>query len=91
MEDELSDLFSSHWKLLADPSGGERLTDCFRGLENDQRIILAIGAEGGWTPYELKMFKERGFKIFAMGDRILRTDTACIALLGQLAERLTTE
>jgi RsmE family RNA methyltransferase len=86
VEDELDGLFSSHWKLLADPAGKHRLRDCFQSLENPERVLLAIGPEGGWTPYELDMLQAHGFELFGLGDRILRTDTACIGLLSMFAE-----
>jgi 16S rRNA (uracil1498-N3)-methyltransferase len=88
VEDELDLLFSNHWKLLADPSGEERQADLFQSLEKPERVVLAIGAEGGWTPYELDRFKEHGFKVFGMGTRILRTDTATIGLVSMLAEKM---
>jgi RsmE family RNA methyltransferase len=78
-------------KLLADPSGEHSL---FQTLEAGsekavpQRSCLGIGPEGGWTPYELEMFKANGFELFSMGPRILRTDMACIGLISLLAESL---
>lgn len=72
-------------KLLADPSGARNIFQC---LENSkpQRSCLAVGPEGGWTPYELELFAAHGFQIFNAGARILRSDTACVALLGLAAE-----
>ncbi len=74
-------------KILADPSGAQNI---FQPLESNcvasQRILLGIGPEGGWVPYELELFKAHGFEVFGMGPRILRTDTACIALLGMISE-----
>ena len=74
-------------KVLADPSGTQNI---FQALESNcvasPRILLGIGPEGGWVPYELEMFKAHGFEAFGMGPRILRTDTACIALLGMILE-----
>jgi len=85
VEDELDGLFSKHRKLLADPSGEKRLAD----FEfDDERVVLAIGPEGGWTSYELELLKAHGFEVFGMGNRILRTDTATIGLLSMLAEYL---
>ena len=74
-------------KLLADPFGEKSVFQC---LENgcDQRVLLAVGPEGGWTPYELELFREHGFRIFGMGSRILRTDTACIGLISQISSML---
>jgi RsmE family RNA methyltransferase len=85
VEDELDDLFGDHLKLLADPSGERRISD-FEPA--GWRTVLAVGPEGGWIPYELEMLQKYGFELFGMGRRILRTDTACIALLSTLAENL---
>jgi RsmE family RNA methyltransferase len=70
-------------RLLADPSGTRTVFQC---LENNtsQRSCLAVGPEGGWTPYELELFVAHGFQAFNVGSRILRTDTACVALLSLL-------
>jgi 16S rRNA (uracil1498-N3)-methyltransferase len=44
-------------------------------------VLLGVGPEGGWNAFELKLLAAHGFQPFEMGDRTLRTDTACIALL----------
>ncbi len=49
------------------------------------RPLLAIGPEGGWTDAEVELLGSRGFKRFSLGPRILRTDTATIALVSVLA------
>ncbi len=91
VEDELEGLFGSHVKLLADPSGDKRLADFFPVPEQSERIVLAIGPEGGWTKYEIELLQAHGFQLFGMGGRILRTDTATIGLLSMLAERMRQE
>ena len=48
------------------------------------RLLLAIGPEGGWTDDEVALLEEHGFTRYSLGSRILRTDTATIALLAQL-------
>jgi len=86
LEDDLNSIFPmSGKKLLADPSGEQNV---FQALESAEaaKILMAVGPEGGWTPYELELFAAHGFKIFHAGPRILRTDTACIALLSMVAE-----
>ena len=85
VEDELDALFLDRLKLLADPSGEKRLAE-FSFSEG--RVLLAVGPEGGWTPYELGKLQEHGFELFGMGARILRTDTACVGLMSMLAEVL---
>lgn len=49
--------------------------------------LLAIGPEGGWTDDEVEQLTAHGFRGYSLGSRILRTDTATIALLAQLMER----
>jgi len=49
------------------------------------RPLLAIGPEGGWTDAEVGLLESRGFKRFSLGPRILRTDTATIALIAILS------
>ena len=89
VEDELAGLFGDSLKLLADPSGKKRLVDCVQTLEPSGRVVLAIGPEGGWTPYEIEMLKGLEFEVFSLGRRILRTDTACVGLLALMAEYLS--
>ena len=48
------------------------------------RPVLAIGPEGGWTDDEIARLEAHGFRRFSLGSRILRTDTAAIALLARL-------
>ena len=49
-----------------------------------QSLLLAIGPEGGWTDDEVELLESRGFRRYSLGPRILRTDTATIALLARL-------
>ena len=48
------------------------------------RLVLAIGPEGGWTDDEVVRLEAHGFRRMSLGPRILRTDTATIALLARL-------
>lgn len=77
-------------KLIADPSADQSVFQCLEKPEgkvpDSGRIVLAIGPEGGWTPDELALFAEHGFELVGMGERILRTDTACIALISLISE-----
>lgn len=51
------------------------------------RPVLAVGPEGGWTEDEVALLESRGFVRHSLGRRILRTDTALIALIAQLMPR----
>ena len=48
--------------------------------------VLAVGPEGGWTDAEVGLLEEKGFARMSLGPRILRTDTALIALLSRLMQ-----
>lgn len=47
--------------------------------ENASHIILVIGPEGGFTKEEVKAAANKGFKVNALGPRILRAETAAIS------------
>ena len=51
------------------------------------RVVIAVGPEGGWTDEEVGLFETQGFVRYSLGGRILRTDTATIALIAQLMLR----
>ena len=85
IEDELDACFPKALRLLAHP--GKAAGQEWALLEG-QRPLLAVGPEGGWTDYELDMFLTRGFNPFSLGLRPLRTDTATIALIAVMQERL---
>ena len=44
-------------------------------------LIVAIGPEGGFDPAEVELFTRQGFLPVSLGSRILRTETASIAIL----------
>ncbi len=41
-----------------------------------KKCCLALGPERGWSDRERKILGERGFGIFSLGNRVLRTETA---------------
>ena len=47
-------------------------------------LLLVIGPEGGWTDDEVSLLESHGFVRYSLGPRILRTDTAVVAILGRL-------
>ena len=46
--------------------------------------VVALGPEGGWTDDEVALLEAHGFARLSLGPRILRTDTAAIAVLARL-------
>jgi len=50
--------------------------------------ILCIGPEGGFTDEEVDLAKESGFKVFGMGPRRLRSETAAIVASTLILDRM---
>ncbi len=78
--DELDALFPASRRLVAHPYAAETVS----AASAAGRLLLAIGPEGGWTDEEVALLEARGFARYALGARILRTDTAAVALLARL-------
>lgn len=55
---------------------------------NNTHWILLIGPEGGWSEDEKKMALAAGAITMRFGSRVLRTETAAIALLGAIRGQL---
>lgn len=84
VEDDLDALSDAPTRLLADPGQGSAEPG---PAPAPGRLLLAVGPEGGWVDFERDLLQRHGFRPFALGPRILRTDTACIALLALLSRR----
>jgi RsmE family RNA methyltransferase len=66
------------FRLLAHPYGESTLAEALSGEQG--RILLAVGPEGGWVDFEVAMFMAQKFNPCSMGERILKVDTAVVAL-----------
>jgi 16S rRNA (uracil1498-N3)-methyltransferase len=84
VEDKLDAVFTKSRRLIAHPGAGTRISSLRR--KRGENVLLAIGPEGGWTDFELELFERHGFTQVTLGDRKLRTDTACVALISVLNE-----
>ena len=85
VEDELDGLCGRGLRLVADPRT-EQSARAMVSTHIDDRVLLAIGPEGGWNAFELALLEAHRFQFIGMGPRTLRTDTACIALLALVHE-----
>ena len=89
--------FSSQDRIVAHPyveevgetswSGRKEIRNSAVYNDLEPRPLLAIGPEGGWTDEEVEKLFANGFRGYSLGSRILRTDTATIALLAQLMQK----
>ena len=91
LRDELDALFPSPDRLVAHPYSTPSSTQTPSPTQTPKhpptpnpRLLLAVGPEGGWTDEEVALMEEKGFRRYSLGPRILRTDTATVALLAKL-------
>lgn len=67
-------------KILLDNVKPEnRLSDLAIEKKFENRlVVLAVGSERGWTDKERQMFRDYGFSVCGLGERVLRTETAVV-------------
>lgn len=76
VEDELPDLLSGNLGIVAHPGSA---TPCPR--ESREKVIIAIGPEGGFTEYEVDKLSDAGMTPVNIGSRPLRSEFAVTAIL----------
>jgi 16S rRNA (uracil1498-N3)-methyltransferase len=86
-QEVLEDCREDGLKVLLWEKEGENLKGVLR-QSLTQKIYVMVGPEGGFTDREVKSAKEKGFIPVKLGQRILRTETAAITLVGILQYEL---
>ena len=84
IEDDLDSLCGTGLRIVGDPGVTTSVSEVVRhrlGPDPCARLLLAVGPEGGWNNFELRLLATHGFHRVGMGPRTLRTDTASLALL----------
>jgi RsmE family RNA methyltransferase len=81
VEDELDAAFPPAARLLAHPAARQA------AVPQEGRVALAVGPEGGWVPFEVKLLEEHGFVPVTLGPRPLRVEVALPYALGVLGLR----
>lgn len=51
---------------------------------DNKNIVMALGPEGGWVPFEIELMESLGFKQVKLGNWILRVEHALTSALAQL-------
>ena len=82
VSDELDAMFPTGERVVAHPYSAT--PGCGGNRDVGARLLLAVGPEGGWTEEEVATLEDRGFRRCSLGKRILKTETAVIALLAKL-------
>ncbi|HLU19651.1 MAG TPA: 16S rRNA (uracil(1498)-N(3))-methyltransferase [Pusillimonas sp.] len=68
--------------LLCHPDADQNLA---QALDGSSSVSLLIGPEGGWSPEEQKTALRHGARPLRFGDRVLRTETAGLALIAAIS------
>jgi 16S rRNA (uracil1498-N3)-methyltransferase len=79
VEDELPGIIGQTTALVAHPGSSN---PCLHQV--DSPITLAIGPEGGFTPYEVEKLVAAGCSEIHLGERILRVENAITSLVAKL-------
>lgn len=83
VEDRAPAMFAdSAVRLVAHPTAAHSIATV--RLRPHDRVVVAVGPEGGFIPYEVQALERAGFEAVTMGPHPLRVETACVALLAQL-------
>jgi RsmE family RNA methyltransferase len=78
VEDELDATFGEGLRLVAHPIAERAMP------QRSGRVVLAIGPEGGWVPFEIALLGQSGFAPVSFGPRPLRVEVAVSFALGAL-------
>lgn len=80
-------------ETIKDASGMSRILFSERGgsgfetIEPSEKILAVFGPKGGWDDAELVAAADSGFQIITFGGRIMRAETAAIAMTAILQHR----
>ena len=55
-----------------------------KSIKKRDKVAVFIGPEGGFAPEEVTLAEQNGAKVISLGRRILRTETAAMAVLSHL-------
>ncbi len=77
------DFIKQYKVMVLDPKGKPyNKIDLATSVGGDAAIF--IGPEGGWSDRELEMFQDQGLNVVSIGERVLRAETATVAILAIL-------
>jgi 16S rRNA (uracil1498-N3)-methyltransferase len=68
-------------RLMCHPEASDDLAARLRSAPGLRALTLLVGPEGGWSDKELAQAREAGVEAVRFGPRVLRTETAGLALL----------
>lgn len=68
-------------RFFAHPGGAAAMADIANKLRGVGEIVLAVGPEGGFTDAEARQALDAGWRAIDLGTRILRVETAALAMV----------
>jgi|ERR1051325_428167 16S rRNA (uracil1498-N3)-methyltransferase len=74
-------------RLMFAERGGDQFALAFESVSQAASVTAIVGSEGGWTDEEIKQARAAGWKIVTLGGRIMRAETAAIAIAALLQHR----
>lgn len=80
VEDELDAWAGASVRLTPHPSARAPLPR----VEPDRPVVLAIGPDGGWVPFEVDLLERCGFEPVSLGPRVLRSEVAVSYIIGRV-------
>ena len=80
VEDELDAWAGASVRLCPHPSAQAPLPR----IGPDRPVVLAIGPDGGWVPFEVALLERCGFGPVSLGPRVLRVEVAVSYILGRV-------
>ena len=76
-------------RLYADPGAPLSVRDALREARtSEERVVVALGPEGGFTDRERNELEQAGFVAVGMSERALKSEVATIALLALVHDAL---
>lgn len=85
VEDELANVIGKKTAFVAHPQAVDNIQSHLPNLANNKNgVVLVIGAEGGFIPYEVDLLTQHGCQPVSIYERVLRTETAVSMLVGLL-------
>jgi len=86
IEDTLPELVREYHipplKLYAHPKALGKLDKVYD--KSAHNIMIAVGPEAGWVPFECDLLEKAGFMPFSLGPWVLRVESAFTAVMAQL-------
>jgi RsmE family RNA methyltransferase len=80
VEDELDAWAGESARLLPHPPAQASLPR----VEVNRPVVLAIGPDGGWVPFEADLLERCGFLPVSLGPRVLRVEVAVSYIIGRV-------